>query len=487
MKYPRSIQCQIEEVRTIADTWPAKYDIDNVIKWILQFETPDYDLAVRVIKNLNVLGPEEINNGLSIAYSKLMRKCIERESRIKSQNTLFAAIGTPGKSGSMISYHFRLINEISEENFLNDETLRFIQQGKIDNIVLLDDVISTGDSARKAVNKLTNKITPLGVKNIFVLAICGFRDGLERIEKETKAHTFAAFEYAQEDTVRSLDSVFYLGLSHDQRQQMHDRIGYYGQICAPKSPLGYGGLGGLLVFHYNTPNPTLPVIWSQLNGWIPLFKRILRVNGIESFYKQFDKAVEKKVETASDRPAAANKQPTTLTIYVEGKLDEIFFDELARKYDLKDRLSVQNLSIISLAGAAMSIEFINKLVKTSEHAIFICDKDFEGKLLIEFQKQTPVIFLEPNIFGLVDISKLHKSEEFLRDLPRELEVDAVLSDVKLAPDEFYYVIERSLLKGKPSSVAKARIQRIVDAFLDENRLRKLVSTLNALMRPLVQQ
>ncbi len=54
-------------------------------------------------------------------------------------------------------------------------------------------------------------------------------------------------------------------------------------------PTGYGGIGALLVFYYNTPNTTLPIVWSSLNGWIPLFRRVNRINGIEAYYKQIPK------------------------------------------------------------------------------------------------------------------------------------------------------------------------------------------------------
>ncbi|MEK5240509.1 hypothetical protein NST99_33200 [Paenibacillus sp. FSL L8-0470] len=61
---------------------------------------------------------------------------------------------------------------------------------------------------------------------------------------------------------------------------------HYGSICSKKMPIGYEGMGALLIFYYNTPKTTLPIIWGSQNGWIPLFRRVSRINGIESYYKQ---------------------------------------------------------------------------------------------------------------------------------------------------------------------------------------------------------
>ncbi len=142
---------------------------------------------MRVVRNLNVIGAKDLERSLEVAYSKLMRKSIEKGSRINSKNTIFAGMGEDGKSGSMVSYHFRLINELSEENFLNEDSVKYFEQGMIQNIVLIDDVLSSGTQATKEIHKITEKFLPLGVQNIFVLTVCGFRNGIENVEEQTKS------------------------------------------------------------------------------------------------------------------------------------------------------------------------------------------------------------------------------------------------------------------------------------------------------------
>lgn len=55
----------------------------------------------------------------------------------------------------------------------------------------------------------------------------------------------------------------------------------YGEKLYPKHPLGYDDSQLLIAFEYNTPNNTLPIIWSSTNNessnietiWHPIFER----------------------------------------------------------------------------------------------------------------------------------------------------------------------------------------------------------------------
>ncbi|WOO37107.1 hypothetical protein R2R35_01030 [Anaerocolumna sp. AGMB13020] len=78
MKYPERIRCMIPDIEEAISKWPVDIEKDNVVNWILQFDNEDYDLGLRIIKNLNVIGPKDLEYSLEVAYSKLMRKAIEK-------------------------------------------------------------------------------------------------------------------------------------------------------------------------------------------------------------------------------------------------------------------------------------------------------------------------------------------------------------------------------------------------------------------------
>lgn len=366
MKYPISHNRRFQEIEEVVASWPVEKSFDDVLKWLMQFDTEDIDLGVRIIKNLNVIGFEDLNTSLSIAYSKLERVAIDKGSKISSRNTLFAGIGDGAKSGAMIGYNFRIANELPEDNFMTDESIDHLESGLIENIVLVDDVIGTGHQATKEIKDLTEKVTPFGVKNIFLLTAVGMDDGIKNIITDTKAHVFSAFEYTDLDTAKNLDSSFYDGISHERREKLKSRLEYYGRV-SNKASLGYGGIGALIAFYYNTPNISLPVIWGSKNSWIPLFKRAVKISGISSYYKQIDSSLTKKKR--ENNPIAQKEKE--LLLFVEGRFDEAFFEFVTSTMQTD---FFEKISVISLGGYG-SKTLIENITKLSKNSLFVVEND----------------------------------------------------------------------------------------------------------------
>ena len=464
MKYPITIDKKLQEVKEIIERWPVEVHFQDVLKWIMQFDTVDFEIPIRILKNLNVIGFEDLNSALSVAYSKLKRMAIDKETRITTKNTLFAGIGEGGKSGAMISYNFRLINELSEENFLDDTSIKHIEQGRIENIVLVDDIVSTGNQATSEINNLAERVIPLGVKNIFLLTAVGMKKGIKKVEDETSAFVFSAFEYDMHDTVQSLDSSFYEGIPYERRSIMKERLGYYGRIVS-KSPLGYGSLGGLIIFYYNTPNSTLPIVWSSMNSWIPLFKRVRKINGIESYYKQFDNIKPKK---------KAKNEIKELVLFVEGKTEELFFEILLDR--IKKKLGIEKVDVISLGGGYMSEKLIDNLQKFSKaEYIFIIENNpyvsesYISKRLknIKYLKGKPHIM--SNIIPYyLDMKSIASDEEFSRFFEKIESIEGVDEQVIIL--EF----ERQFLRRFPLIRRDIYLKRLLEKYPYVERLNELI-------------
>ncbi|MBA2887357.1 hypothetical protein [Clostridium beijerinckii] len=45
MKYPVSLNKYMKDIYEITSKWSTNVDFDDVIKWILQFDVDDYDIA----------------------------------------------------------------------------------------------------------------------------------------------------------------------------------------------------------------------------------------------------------------------------------------------------------------------------------------------------------------------------------------------------------------------------------------------------------
>jgi hypothetical protein len=480
MRYPKSIADDIEQIETTVALWPRDIEIsvDDVIKWALQFDAQDFSIASRVVRNLNVMGQRDLDRGLQIAFTKLVRKAVEKNSKIAENNTMYAAMGEVGKSGAMIGYHLRMNSSISEENFLSSETLHFIEEGRVENIVLLDDVIGTGGQATEAIDKLAQSVTALGVKNIFVLSVCGMKEALDKIQEETKAFTFSAFEYSRADTAASLDSSFYNGIPHEERETLKRRLEDYGRICVKRNPLGYGDLAGLLVLPYNTPNFTLPIVWSANNQWIPLFRRIHRVSGIAAYYSKFTRAADEKASLKANSSSKDEQQ--SVTLFVEGKRDEIFFDELIKRVDLSSSLGSKDIRIVSLGANVVSDRLVNLLSKTNPRSAFIVEDDHPGaaKLHERLEKSSPVIKLTPSFFQLLDVKRI------LEDFPFEQSKLEALSDPNVPDVIIAQEVERILLRVGNFERSLRLIQTLVDRYLDADKVQSFIERLrSALVSP----
>ncbi|MBM9590657.1 phosphoribosyltransferase [Leptospira sp. 201903075] len=464
MKYPKIINDKIEEINKIIETWNVQINQAEVIKWILQYDNEDLDIAFRIIKNLNVIGFDELQNALSIAFSKLERKSIDKNTKITSKNTLFAGVGEAGKSGSMISYNFRIINELSEENFLDEESLIHIEEGRVENIVLVDDIISSGDQSTKEIIKLRETLIPLGINNFFLLTALGMKSGIKKVEEETGAHVFSAFEYDITDTINSFDSPFYEGLEFESRKRLKSRLEYYGRICNPKAPLGYGNTGGLTVFYYNTPNSTIPHIWGSLNSWIPLFKRTRKINGIDSYFKQF--------ENLQSHKSKDSKKSKELNIFVEGKNDE-FFIECLSDYILAET-DYKKLNVISLGSAFTSQKLIDNLNKTQSSYIFLIedssdiDKNYNIKIN-EIYKTIPHVNLKPLGYYFDIISMVDDKEFFV------LFQDSIRKESGLIIDrQFLQEFEHRILRRLPPSIRENMVRKLIKNHPSKENINQLV-------------
>jgi len=199
---PSSIATQIARVERAVSGWPVPIAIDHVIRWVLQFDRDDYGLAIRILENIDVLAQRDVRAAFQVAQAKLERAAIEKGTPIKKTNTLYAGVGQASKSGAVMAYHYRLASQISEADFFTQDEEDDIDFSKIDNIVLLDDVIGTGQSVATDIAHVIEEIHSLSrSRNVYVLTVAGYVEGISRVVEETGASVISALEYSVKDTV----------------------------------------------------------------------------------------------------------------------------------------------------------------------------------------------------------------------------------------------------------------------------------------------
>lgn len=459
MKYPVEIEKRLAEISKVVDSWPKSKSLEDVVTWMLQFDNEDFDFAFRIIKNLNVIGPEELNSALAISYSKLMRRARSKNINISLKNTMFAAIGGASKSGAMIAYNFRLINELASANFLDDDSIKYIEEGKIENLVLVDDIIATGDQSAKELQEIHELVIPLGVKNIFVLTAVGMKSGLKKVKDTELAEVFSALEYDDHDTLNSLDSKFYEGLSYKERKDTFDKIGKY-------NGLGYKGVGALITFYYNTPNCTVQSVWNNRHGWLPLFERVSGVTGIDKHYPSLERATPKPTPDIE-------KDDNSLTLFVEGKQDEMFFESLADKYK---NFGFEKVDCIPV-GLMFSEKLIGSLHKLAKRHLLVVESD--ERMHARYDKvrsiagDNKVIEME-DLISYIDCRSVVLSEEFSSYFEKEMFTVDLLGD---QPDIDKRLLTMKLFRRCSSETRERNIKILVDKFLLEDKVNMLIESI----------
>lgn len=461
MKYPKYLEVRLPEIRKTVESWPIDKPVEEVMSWVLQFESGHYDLALRVIKNLNVIGPDDLNTALSVAYSKLLRHAREKEDNITIGNTLYMPIGSDGKSGAMIAYNFRMINDLSSSYFMSKDTFEFVKEGRIKNLVLVDDIIATGDQSGKQLTEIAEKARSLGIKNVYLVTAFGYRKGIDRLRETEVADVFSAVEYDDKDTVMNLDSLFYENLPHDMRQQYWEAISkYYGGYGYGNSNSN-GPVGGLIAFYYNTPNCTLNMIWGNNNGWMPLFGRKHERSAKEpDLY-----TLEEFLETKND---AVNVKKQECSIYVEGKTEELFIQELAQR---NDNFGYKSVSVISI-GPFVSESLITALMKYSVIVYFVTDEDTavesaHVKSIKEATKDANLKSMGPTM-SYFDIDKINQSEYFTKIFGKDFINNNEDNDAT------YAYLENKLIKRAPAVYKADNMRELIDNCVNEEKVKSLV-------------
>lgn len=468
---PATVRHEVEALEPIVAAWPVDVTMDRVLQWMLQFDSADYPLATRVAMNLQVLGSAAVRRALEAAHVKLQRRMASKGAALSTTNTLYAAIGNSSKSGGLISYHYRTTLALSDADFLDGEEPSDLELGKVANIVFVDDVIGTGKTIASELKTVGAELVALSnSRNLFVLTVAGYRDGIQHIETETGASVVCALEYGVTDTARSLDGDLFSGLPPSERQAMQDKLRSYCRGIS-RSDLGFGGVGGLLVFDHNTPNTTLPVVWARGRNWKPLFPRATTIPGAAKVLRSAER--QREADRAKKSPAAKSRSAADMdvTLFVEGKLDELFVDYLLRNRALAEKLGVRSAVGIALGGLYQSTRLLELLRDTRKDAIFVLDEDeYSRRAASANLAEVRVVYLKPSFTALLDYERIYAARDRYPGLPERASYE---SEVAWCHD-----LERALLKRGPVGSNAERITQIIDEFLDTEKYAGFVETLS---------
>ena len=272
MRLPATIASYEQAIEAKLSEFEDRLGFADVAAWVSQFRHEDQALAVRLFLNLRYFTSRDVTRLCQVLHSRLPSIVTD-----PTRNTLFVGVGGPADSGEMILYHYRITNVIPQIKFVDLDGLRdrLMNSGEnsVDSVVFIDDFIGTGGEAIRVLSmELVEILQNHEFKYAGFHALAGFMHGVQEIKRHVTLDVEVAHLLTESDQVFHEASEA-LGADFFDRLRYKEIAKEYGRKLFPAGPLGYGDCQALVAFFYNTPNNTLPIIWSEANGWRPLLRR----------------------------------------------------------------------------------------------------------------------------------------------------------------------------------------------------------------------
>lgn len=292
----------IRDLALIFQTHFDRVDEEKIKDWLCQFDSVrKKELALTLLKHLQYIDDQRIMDIFEEFHRQLLKETPDAD-------IIFSALGSLQDSGVRVSYPSSKTLKIEEKlqpKFLDLKNILTLTNLTGKSIVFIDDNIASGVQAVRVFNDLLG-IEPTGYKRVMPLTLqeveilkqahlyfftlVGFKEGVGHLEKKLKSlglriKCFSAIPIEKTCGCFEATSLIFNNKSdREYAKKMAQIIGYY--LLSDKElddekkikfALGYDNAQRLLVFSYNTPTCTLPILWKEgeYEGkkWVPLFSR----------------------------------------------------------------------------------------------------------------------------------------------------------------------------------------------------------------------
>lgn len=385
----------------------------QIINWLANFSESEWDLGLRVLERLIYFTIADIIYEFDEGLKKILANIPETEV------VYIHGLGDFGKSGSSLIYYVKKTPTYAS----NESRFRILshikkmkQQGLRNNsrLILVDDIIGSGKSVIKYFNhNIKQQLTSEKFKiSSIVLCIAYMEESKGLLDKNIENLTIYGTEYVKAFAsgsspfgyrpkmlpVRELCYKYGIGLFEVYDRDLRMTI---------KHPLGYNNSQSLVVFAHSAPNNTLPIIWSNKNGWRPLYPR--------SSHEKISQAKSFRNETlywlnVAYKLEIMQKNEASDKIYFKGMNYRLLAVLRLKRKDSVDSIICQVLGIsINELGEVLSEgvkqNIFDKDLGISEYGIEIY-KQIRAKIKIVNRK-------DRRKFTIFDNSKLYVPKTFL--------------------------------------------------------------------------
>jgi hypothetical protein len=287
-----------EELAALAKRWRSYRgeDVhpDRIEAWLDQFGGfEEQRLVMPILEELNFFTRSRMDESMRNLHQFVLRELASRgyEYTISGQQRfrndfLVCGLEGGGSGAAHLVKRYRDENGIYSDCAVDAVALRDALDNakqEIRAVIVLEDFIGTGATASARLKELHPLWTldspwPEGV-DVFVLAICGFEQGIKRAQR-VGGQLEWPLTLRVDETLSDADRCFHKESRFypepSTREQAQALCARFGAMLSAKKPLGFGDTEAAVCFEYRCPNNSLPVLWAEAPNWQPLFQSLYR-------------------------------------------------------------------------------------------------------------------------------------------------------------------------------------------------------------------
>jgi len=262
----------LSRIKTLESRLPDYHEsvtIRGIKDYLNQFNLSHMDIGLRILEKVNYF-----SNSRTTKQLKLLVSLIDDRVGLSNSNVYFCSMSlSPGKSTDSMLNQIRRLAKMNKKQF-DDKFLylrdleNWVNDTEHRNIIFVDDFIGSGGTVSNLWQVLSNWYNENHV--YFLAVILGYQNKIEQIEQNTPFRVI----HAEEPLLES-ERIFHVDNS-DFKKVEKKIIKDYCKFVDPRKDFRYGykNSQSLVIFFYNAPNNSIPILHHTISRWVPLFPRL---------------------------------------------------------------------------------------------------------------------------------------------------------------------------------------------------------------------
>lgn len=257
----------------------------DILNWLDNFKAEEYDMALSVLEAVEYVSESELVEFLQVRLTTLFTDLP------KDRKVYIIPIADYGKSSTLLVYYLKktpfyrayssMMDIIPDYNKLKNK----LKTSKIENptVVLFDDFMGSGKSLYSYTNTFViPQFAKYNIEPEYIVLCIYYLEKSKRYLEDKIGQDIKIIGEIRNASFERGASPF----TGNQRLLIRDFAHHYGKdIFATENPykthpLGFENSQALVVFPYNPPNNTIPILWAsrfsvaENRYWKPLFPRV---------------------------------------------------------------------------------------------------------------------------------------------------------------------------------------------------------------------